>query len=352
MEQVKTEDRPYCVYCHTNIVNNKKYIGQTKEHPRERRWGSSGTGYKTQQYFWRAIEKYGWNNFKSEILRDNLTKDEADKIEIELIALYDTTNPNKGYNISSGGGGPNGVPFSDELKKKFSEIFSGEGNPFYGKTHSEDIKKKLSIIHSIPVIQLSLNGEYITEFNSGREASRITGVDETTINDCCTGKPHCKSGGGYLWVYKKNYNPKNEVSYNNQSLRSVVQLDKFGNFIAEYNTIKDASLATNVHDSNITMCCRGHYKHAGGYIWVYKEEYDPAKKYTYKNPAHKEVLQIDVEGNIVATYESITKAANITGVCNSNISRCCTKRYLTAGGFKWMYKRDWEEMQNAENMEC
>ena len=84
MEQVKTEDRRWCVYCHTNMINNKKYIGQTKEQPRERRWGNGGIGYKTQQYFWRAIQKYGWDNFKHEVLYTELTKEEA---EVALEAL-------------------------------------------------------------------------------------------------------------------------------------------------------------------------------------------------------------------------------------------------------------------------
>ena len=148
MEEVKNEDRWHCVYCHTNIINNKKYIGQTKEYPRERRWGRNGTGYKTQPYFWRAIEKYGWDNFRSEILRDDLTKEEVDQAEIELIALYDTTNPKKGYNLAAGGGGPTGVPCPDELKKKYSEMFTGEGNPFYGKHHTDDTRKILSEQHT------------------------------------------------------------------------------------------------------------------------------------------------------------------------------------------------------------
>lgn len=337
MEEVKTEERQYCVYCHTNIINDKKYIGQTKEHPRERRWGRNGAGYKTQPYFWRAIEKYGWDNFRSEILRDDLTKEEADQSEIELIALYDTTNPSKGYNLSAGGGGPTGVPCPEELKKKYSEMFSGEGNPFYGRHHAEDTKNKLSEIRSIPVIQLGLDGQYITEFKSGREASEATGIDETTINGCCCGKAHCKSGGGFLWVYKRDYNPGDKVFYDHNGLRPVVQLDKLGNFITEYNTIKDASIRTGIHNSNITMCCQGDYNHAGGYIWIYKEEYDPTKTYTYKNPVYKEVVQIDTDGNIIATYESIKEASNTTGIKGCTISRCCAKDGSTAGGFIWKY---------------
>ena len=262
MEEVKTEDKKWCVYMHTNKINNKVYVGQTCKQPPEKRWGNNGNGYKRNsgnRHFQGAIEKYGWENFEHIIFADNLTKEEADRIETLLIAFYETTNQDKGYNIAAGGN---------------VHIGSGENNPFYGKTHSEETKKKLSLIRRIPVVQLNLNGEYINEFSSGREASRILGIDESTINDCCIGKPHCKSGGGYLWVYKRDYRPDINICYQNGHFVSVVQLDKNGGYIAEYSSIKMASQATNIRDTGIIMCCRGKYKTSGGFKWMYKKDWE------------------------------------------------------------------------------
>jgi hypothetical protein len=80
--------RLYCIYCHTNKINNKKYIGLTCQTPKDR-W-DSGHGYRSNRYFWSAIKKYGWHNFSHEILFDGLSQEEAKLKEIELISNYST----------------------------------------------------------------------------------------------------------------------------------------------------------------------------------------------------------------------------------------------------------------------
>ena len=77
-------EKVYSVYQHINVINNKKYIGITKQVP-ENRWGNEGINYKNSPRFYNAILKYGWDNFIHEILYTNLTKEEACKKEIELI---------------------------------------------------------------------------------------------------------------------------------------------------------------------------------------------------------------------------------------------------------------------------
>lgn len=290
-------NKNWCVYIHINKINNKVYIGITSRPP-ENRWGKEGNHYtkNNQPVFYNAIQKYGWDGFEHNILAENLTETEAKQMEIELIALYKSNcrrykNPEFGYNMTDGGDGSNGRActeetkrkisakakgrvVSDELKQKFSEIYSDNGNPFYGRKHTEETKKYLSELRSIPVIQFNLFGEYIQEFSSGRMASNATGVDETTINDCCLRKPHCKSGGGFLWMYKKDYIAGTQICYQNNHFKPVVQLDKNGNFIAEYSSIKDASQLTSVRDTGIIACCRGKYKTSGGFQWMYKEKWE------------------------------------------------------------------------------
>ncbi len=94
--------RKFYVYMHTNLINNKKYIGITSQEP-EHRW-AKGAHY-SNQVFMRAIKKYGWDNFKHDILFEGLGKDLALAKEKELIAQYRTTEPDYGYNVSLGGEG-------------------------------------------------------------------------------------------------------------------------------------------------------------------------------------------------------------------------------------------------------
>ena len=165
----------YKVYVHI-APNDKKYVGITKSKKPENRWGSNGTGYKGQILFWRAIQKYKWNNFQHIILFDNLTKDEAVEYEKIFIAHYQSNNPDFGYNLTDGGEGITGYKFSsehcekqsarllghtvsnetrekigransvalkgrtlsDETKHKISMALSGENHPMYGKKQPKD----------------------------------------------------------------------------------------------------------------------------------------------------------------------------------------------------------------------
>ena len=93
----------YSVYKHTNKSNGKVYIGITINEPLVR-WGKNGCGYN-KQFFGKAIRKYGWDNFEHEILFENLSHEEANNREIELIQYYKSSDIKYGYNIASGGSG-------------------------------------------------------------------------------------------------------------------------------------------------------------------------------------------------------------------------------------------------------
>ena len=97
------EERKWCVYCHTNKINGKKYIGITSQEP-SKRYGKNGYNYVRSLYkFGGAIKKYKWKNFKHKVLYKNLTENEAKWKEKFLIKYYNTFK--RGYNSTLGGDG-------------------------------------------------------------------------------------------------------------------------------------------------------------------------------------------------------------------------------------------------------
>jgi len=142
-------EKEYTVYIHTNKINGKKYIGQTREKP-EKRW-RSGKGYpqKKHEHFFNAIQKYGWDNFSHEIVGKNLSNDEADNLEMSLIKQYKAFEREFGYNYSLGGKNSN-QKFTDRTKKIISEKAKERYHTRpdiqynFSKPMSEESKKKLS----------------------------------------------------------------------------------------------------------------------------------------------------------------------------------------------------------------
>lgn len=135
----------YSIYCHTNKLNGKKYIGQTKQ-SLERRF-ENGKAYKNCVLFYNAIQKYGWENFEHEILETNLSLEDANVREAYYISLYGLTNPQKGYNIYTGGKNFKHI-ITEETKSKISETKKGTPSWNKGIPMKEETKEKLRIINT------------------------------------------------------------------------------------------------------------------------------------------------------------------------------------------------------------
>lgn len=141
----------YYIYMYT-FPNGKKYIGKTKCSLSQRQ-GSNWSRYKRCRLLWKAIQKYGTENIKTNILFEGtLTDEEASELECFYIAEYKTnackySNPSYGYNLTDGGEGISGCVFTEERLKKLLAQLKKETDKHKGKPLSEEHKRKLSESH-------------------------------------------------------------------------------------------------------------------------------------------------------------------------------------------------------------
>ena len=90
----------YSVYKHTT-PDELVYIGATVQKPKAR-WGVNGSNYKTNTRFYQAIQKYGWDNIKHEVVFETDNREDACIKEKELIKLFNSADERFGYNTGKG----------------------------------------------------------------------------------------------------------------------------------------------------------------------------------------------------------------------------------------------------------
>lgn len=213
--------KTYSVYRHI-APNGKMYVGITSMIP-EKRW-ANGLGYAKSPLFFRAINKYGWENFKHEILLSGLTIAQASLAEKLFIGYWNLTDSAYGYNLEAGGLHHSGISdatrekmsksasrrraseetkrkigiastgrkHTDDAKRKISEHHTGSGNPMYGKYGKDNpISKR--------VIAIDSKGNVVYTFDSIHSAADYIGASAGNICWCCKGKK--KTVSGYKWKY-------------------------------------------------------------------------------------------------------------------------------------------------------
>lgn len=269
-DNMEIYNNTYCVYIHINKINGKKYIGQTiyGDNPNFR-W-KNGAAYQTQKYFWRAIQKYGWDGFDHEVVASNLTKEEANNFEILLIEKFNTTNSQFGYNITLGGGGALGRHPTEEQINKQKEAMRRYYDDEKYIQNMRDVAPK-RIVH-----QFTLSGEFIATYISAMEAQRQTGIHNGDISKCAFGRT--THTGNYIFLFDEDRDKINQriEKYNNsRKLRKepIVQLSLSGEYIAKWKGPSDAGKNLNISYKNIHAVCRNKRTYAGGFKWMYLSDY-------------------------------------------------------------------------------
>lgn len=97
LEETLFNSELHLVYMHTT-PDGRKYIGITKNLPATR-W-NEGAGYESQKKFYKAIQKFGWDNIEHKIIAAGLSEIEAKTLESELILKHKTHDSQYGYNTN------------------------------------------------------------------------------------------------------------------------------------------------------------------------------------------------------------------------------------------------------------
>jgi group I intron endonuclease len=285
-------NKKYIVYMHIS-PSGKKYIGITSQTP-EKRWHKDGSGYKEQIYFWRAIQKYGWDNFQHKILLKDETFEYACKIEKCLIRHYKTYDDRYGYNLTLGG---EGRLLTDEQKEQLSQQRQGVNACGYGNFPSKETKKKMSEV-----------------------------------------------------AKNKIFNQTTKEKMANSKKKPVYQYNFDGELINMFNSASEGAIATETNIGNLCACCRNVVKQANGYFWSYSYIADPnvIKQYLsgqidfsiIKTRNEKQVVQMDLDCNELKLFPSLKEASNETGIPAQEISQACKNQNKVTREFKWKFNTD------------
>lgn len=262
------------IYVFINKTNNKLYIGKTIQSYLTR-WKAHKNSYKESDKctrFYAALRKYGWYGFERFVIYQTkiFTDPEECNIlisdkEIEFIKKFNTTNPKLGYNISEGGEGTLGLKFSKEVLDKMSKDRCGKNHWNFGNFNNKT---------SHPILQFSLDFEFVQEWPSMAEIERQLGYKSNNIGNCCNNL--IGSYKGFIWVKKEDYFEGYLQKYKSRAKCksndcAVLQYDFSGNFIQEH--ISSAEAGRFFGGKTVSKAANGKDKQAFGYIWIYKKDF-------------------------------------------------------------------------------
>ncbi len=254
------------IYCFTNLINNKKYIGSTIQEVNIRYNQHVYNAFHENAYqyhypLYEAIRKYGLNNFNFEILHhdDSCDEETLRQIEQQYIIYYNSLSPN-GYNQTL----DTAHPINDI--KSYQKV---------SQTKRDQAKC---------VAEIDENNNIIQIWNSIVDCAEALQISERHIADCCRGERHSTQGKRFCWLDDNNqllipsytgfkYQGAQGTTQKQKTNRKVAQIDKITlQILNTYDSIALAARETGCDESGISKVCRGKRKTCNNYIWQYIDE--------------------------------------------------------------------------------
>lgn len=261
--------KTYTVYKHIT-PNGKVYIGASKNYGS--RFGTNGRGYGHQP-FWQAIQEFGWENIKHEIIADGLSKHQAEALEAKVIAEHNATDHEFGYNVRRYGTINNDKPLKGEAYNRIVELnrskehrdacklanFKRLGIPLDSKSRRERIAENKTNKKKYVCFE---TGE---AFETAAEAEKKTGIKAGCIRDACNKR--YATAGGLHWCYSNEtdtFQPQKGIRPVTRRVTNVETGEIF-------QSGKEAARRYGKSTSSISYAARHPNAKCAGFHWVFTD---------------------------------------------------------------------------------
>lgn len=285
------KNEKFCVYQH-KTPNGKYYIGITSLKP-ERRW-QNGLGY-SNQVFGRAVLKYGWDNIEHTVLYKDLNQKEAELIEEDLIFFY--KQQKLSYNVDNGSNSSISKR-TEESKKKLSDSLKK-------KWQDPEFKEKMRLV------------------NSKRKGTKNKMTPERIF------KQEQRLEKERLLELKRKENLENKI---------ILQYDLKGEFVKEWNNIKEISEYYNITSEAVRAHLKGKTKKCVNHLFKYKTDKSelilPVSKESKTRRKPDFIFKYNTNGELIESFNNYTKAGEsvmVTGITFKKHTEI-NKKYK---GFVW-----------------
>lgn len=291
---------PFTLYAHINVCDKDAgYVGFTSRSMLSR-WRSHCRTAKlgrSKSLFHEALRMWGfsddtWKHVVLEAVSTRKEAKEAEKRWVRSLNTYAYDPAGHGYNMTRGGNGASGKPWTLTRREKMSSVNRD-------KQLELDTKALISV-NAIDGMKRSGAAKKIgakskgrTPFNKGQRTG------------------HRSDSGAYLRKPIRQFNVNDELIAEFRSIREAAQ---------QFENVASAGCG-------ISACCRGDLRTSHGFVW----------KYAQVHVVGKQVTQYSLKGTIVATYPSLAIASKMTGISSQSISNCCHNKTSVSGGYLWSF---------------
>lgn len=342
------------IYIIKNKCNDKVYIGQTTQKVQDRWLKHKSDSKRFDNKLYRAIKKYGIDNFFYEIVETDIPRDCLDEREKYWIKYYDSFY--NGYNSTFGG---------QDTRTDFdpSQIVVEWNNGLCEAEIAQKLNLTIDRVSRSLLHQLNISKD---EINKRKSLHMQKYNDELLLQYWNSGltvpQIHNQYGGQTYLLKQRLVNlgiPIEEIEKRTDDFRkyqmkenridnerSIYQFDLSGHFIKSYPSMKMAAETLNIDRSSINHCALGDSPSAGGYIWLYENKPEILSNYLKRLKGNKKkVGQYDAHKKLLNEYESIAAAARGVGAKSaSTISSLCNR----GGGYGYGYY--WEFIDDQKNI--